>query len=227
MVARAVMSTTLTAPTSIVYPRIRDAANQLAAFDPVGLLLLDVTCPTVCSTLVKTPSFESAKYRIETATNKMTQPTREIKKLNFMTDHGSIRSIRSCARRACGLIGCPGVSLACGRAPAGRGGCPLPGGLRGGVGVFTLGLLRLETRAASPRAASAAAPAAALTALGNGVVVDGPLGRANTEPGGGAESPGSGGLADSGRLAVFGSTCSPRAVGSVAAAVTPFFTCAS
>src|SRR6185437_14091675 len=49
--------------------------------------------------LVNTPIFCSTKYIAATATNKMTQPTREIMKLNFMTDHGSMRAMASWARR--------------------------------------------------------------------------------------------------------------------------------
>src|ERR1700733_1983149 len=95
---------------------MREALNQLDALDP-GLLLLVVTSPTVCSMLVNTPSLDKAKYRTDTAISRTTQPMSEMRKLNFITDQGSIRSRRSCARRVCGPVAVPGVIRACGRTP--------------------------------------------------------------------------------------------------------------
>src|SRR5690242_17828848 len=76
-------------------PRENQLAALLPAFPPDA-----VTRCTVCSMLWKTPSVEKKKYRTATATTRMMNPTREARKLNFMTDHGSIRDSTSCASRA-------------------------------------------------------------------------------------------------------------------------------
>src|ERR1035437_3876325 len=60
---------------------------------------LEVTLVSVFSTLSKTPREESAKYRTATATKSMTQATNEIRKLNFITDHGSSLATTRSARR--------------------------------------------------------------------------------------------------------------------------------
>src|ERR1035441_6312751 len=59
---------------------------------------LEVTLASVFCTESKTPSEESAKYRTATATKSMTQATNEIRKLNFITDHGSSLATTRSAR---------------------------------------------------------------------------------------------------------------------------------
>src|ERR1700733_5977630 len=49
---------------------------------------------------VNTPRLDSTKYRKATATNSTTQATRDMRKLNFITDHGSIRETTRSPRRA-------------------------------------------------------------------------------------------------------------------------------
>ena len=78
--------------------------------------------------LVNTPIFCSTKYMTATATNRMTQPTSEIMKLNFMTDQGSILAIASWALR---LDGDPWAGK-----PAGV--CRWPAGPGFGRGVLSL-----------------------------------------------------------------------------------------
>src|SRR5450759_441774 len=60
---------------------------------------LEVTLASVVGTESKTPSKESAKYRTATATKSMTQATNEIRKLNFITDHGASLATTRSARR--------------------------------------------------------------------------------------------------------------------------------
>src|SRR6266699_1789558 len=73
--------------------------NQLDALLP-PLPPEEVTRWTVCSMLWNTPSAEKKKYSTATATIRMTNPTSEARKLNFMTDHGSILDSTSCASLA-------------------------------------------------------------------------------------------------------------------------------
>src|SRR6266568_4310198 len=56
--------------------------------------------------LWNTPSAENTKYTAATATKRMTHPTNEIMKLNFMTDHGSILDSTSCASRTSSAASC-------------------------------------------------------------------------------------------------------------------------
>src|ERR1700734_167495 len=49
---------------------------------------------------VNTPRLDSTKYRKATATNSTTQATRDMRKLNFITDQGSSRETTRSARRA-------------------------------------------------------------------------------------------------------------------------------
>jgi hypothetical protein len=67
--------------------------------DPPDEPELEVTLPSVCSMDVKTPRLESTKYRKATATNSTTQATSDMRKLNFITDHGSSREMTRSARR--------------------------------------------------------------------------------------------------------------------------------
>src|ERR1017187_9309016 len=97
-----------TAPSSMVYPRMREAENQCWRFTPDDPEL-DVTLPRVCCSEVNTPRLDSTKYRKATATNSTTQATRDIRKLNFITDHGSSRATTRSARRA--WTWPPGVGL--------------------------------------------------------------------------------------------------------------------
>src|SRR5580692_7407668 len=57
---------------------------------------------------VNTPRLDSTKYRKATATNSTTQATRDMRKLNFITDQGSSRETTRSARRA----GVPGRAAA-------------------------------------------------------------------------------------------------------------------
>jgi hypothetical protein len=82
--------------------------------DPEDEPELEVTLPSVCSMDVKTPRLESTKYRKATATNSTTQATSDMRKLNFITDHGSSREMTRSARRA-------GVWVALAWAPAAAG----------------------------------------------------------------------------------------------------------
>src|SRR5262245_29932631 len=98
--------------------------------------------------------------------NRTTQPTREIRKLNFMTDMGSIRSRLSMALRVC-WPGCGGRRVSCG-----CGGRRTPGGAgRRAGGAFGLGfgLVSPENEAptleARPRAPLAAPATAAIAAV--------------------------------------------------------------
>src|ERR1035441_10276000 len=75
---------------------------------------LEVTLASVFCTESKTPSEESAKYRTATATKSMTQATNEIRKLNFITDHGSSLATTRSARRP-RLPPAPAPVLALGR----------------------------------------------------------------------------------------------------------------
>src|ERR1039458_3133576 len=88
---------------------------------------LEVTLASVFCTESKTPSEESAKYRTSpplseerakyrtaTATKSMTQATNEIRKLNFITDHGSSLATTRSARRP-RLPPAPAPVLALGR----------------------------------------------------------------------------------------------------------------
>src|SRR5580693_216828 len=83
-----------------------------------------------------------------TATNKITNATRDTTKLNFITDQGSTRAMVRCACRderfddALGLV-------PAGEVPAGEafGGATLTGGVRGGAGVLAVVLERRKFRA--------------------------------------------------------------------------------
>ena len=61
---------------------------------------LEVTLLSVCWMDVNTPRLDSTKKRNATATNSTTQATSDMRKLNFITDHGSSRATTSSARRA-------------------------------------------------------------------------------------------------------------------------------
>src|SRR5450631_2406211 len=77
---------------------------------------LEVTLVSVFCTESKTPSEESAKYRTATATKSMTQATNEIRKLNFITDHGSsLATTRSARRPRLPPAPAPVLALALGR----------------------------------------------------------------------------------------------------------------
>src|SRR5260370_24849535 len=99
---------------------MREAENQVAAFTPLAPWP-DVTLEMVFWSESKTPSPARAPYSTATATNRTMKHTREITKLNFMTDQGSIRTTANCARR--GVFAW--LTLACPRPVfAGRGGRP-------------------------------------------------------------------------------------------------------
>src|SRR5215469_708812 len=126
MVARAVNSTALTVHTRAVYKSTREALNQVAALFP-GRSLVLVTKPTVCSILVNTPILDSTNQTIATATNTTTQATSESRKLNFMTDSGSIRCRLRSALRGAGPT-CPAhAPPGCCRPGCALGGAPAPG----------------------------------------------------------------------------------------------------
>ena len=59
-----------------------------------------MTLVSVCWMDVNTPRLDSTKYRKATATNSTTQATRDMRKLNFITDQGSSRETTRSARRA-------------------------------------------------------------------------------------------------------------------------------
>src|ERR1700733_7732963 len=96
IVDSAVMSTMFSAPSMAVQPRMSDAENQCEMAVP-GVLLADVIDATWFSSEVKTPSADSTMESTATATNKMMNASTEATKLNFMTDHGSIRDSVSIA----------------------------------------------------------------------------------------------------------------------------------
>src|ERR1017187_8802075 len=75
---------------------------------------LEVTLASVFCTQGRRSSEESAKYRTATATKSMTQATNEIRKLNFITDHGSSLATTRSARRP-RLPPAPAPVLALGR----------------------------------------------------------------------------------------------------------------
>src|SRR5258708_5779162 len=92
------MRTMFSAPSMPVYPRIRDAENQDETLVPavpwrpggVGALVGRET---------RTPSRDTTMYSGAAATNSTMNATTDTRKLNFMTDHGSIRDSVSCAWR--------------------------------------------------------------------------------------------------------------------------------
>src|SRR5579859_7899678 len=77
---------------------MRDAENQVLALTPLEFWL-DVTLLTRCCSESKTPSADSSAYSTMTATSSTMNAISEITKLNFMTDHGSIRAMVRCACR--------------------------------------------------------------------------------------------------------------------------------
>ena len=60
----------------------------------------------MCWMDVNTPRLDSTKYRKATATNSTTQATSDMRKLNFITDHGSSRAMTRSARRAGAWLPC-------------------------------------------------------------------------------------------------------------------------
>src|SRR5258707_12905879 len=97
--------------------------------DPPDEPELEVTLPSVCSMDVKTPRLDSTKYRKATATNRTTQATSDMRKLNFITDQGSNRAMIRSARRAGAWV--PGRAAAAAPPmaappPAARAGPPAP-----------------------------------------------------------------------------------------------------
>src|SRR5580698_2770482 len=84
--------------------------------DPADEPELEVTLPRVCSMEVNTPRLESTKYRKATATNSTTQATSDMRKLNFITDHGSSREMTRSARRAGAWL--PALAPTAAEAPA-------------------------------------------------------------------------------------------------------------
>src|SRR5262249_5652760 len=150
----------------------REALNQLDALVPAWSFD-EVTKPTVCSTLVNTPSLDSTNQTIATAANTTTQATSESRKLNFITDSGSIRWRLSRALLGAGPTRPAQAPPGCGRPGWLLGGAPPaavpePRGIATNLEGLDLGLVMLENEAeifdATPRAPFAAVAIAAAAA---------------------------------------------------------------